>query len=99
LSTPGYIPDAPPKAAGDELVVMGDLNKLLGASTSGMNALVAKFGLADSTAYLHGIDGDVPTYYSRSNNHLDYILYRSSAECCEGHQHDCETWFGGYVGR
>jgi hypothetical protein len=63
----------PLQAAGDELIVMGDLNEQLGDSTSGMNAVVAKFGLVDSTAYHHGIEGEIPTY-SRSNSRLDYIL-------------------------
>ena len=63
----------PLQAAGDELLVMGDLNEQLGDSTSGMNAVVAKFGLIDSTSYHHGIEGEVATY-SRSSNRLDYIL-------------------------
>jgi hypothetical protein len=40
----------PLQAAGDELIIMGDLNEQLGDSTSGMNA-VAQFGLVNSTAY------------------------------------------------
>lgn len=63
----------PLQAAGDEFIVMGDLNEHLGDSTSGMNAVVAKFGLVDSTAYHHGIENEVATY-SRSKNRLDYIL-------------------------
>jgi hypothetical protein len=63
----------PLQAAGDELIVMGDLSEHLGDSASGMNAIVAKFGLVDSTTYHHGLDGELPTY-SRSNNRLDYIL-------------------------
>jgi hypothetical protein len=57
----------PLQAAGDEIIVMGDLNEHLGDSTSGMNAIIAKFGLVDSTAYHHGLDGEVPTlHYARS---------------------------------
>jgi exonuclease III len=63
----------PLRAAGDELLVMGDLNECLGANTSGMNAVVAKLGLVDTTSYHHGLDGEVSTY-SRSNNRLDCIL-------------------------
>jgi hypothetical protein len=63
----------PLQAAGDEFLVMGDLNEHLGDFTSGMNAVVAKFGLVGSTAYHHGIEDEVATY-SRSNNHLDCIL-------------------------
>jgi hypothetical protein len=63
----------PLQAAGDELLVMGDLNEHLGHNTSGMNAVAAKFGLVDSTSYHHGIEGELATY-SRSNNRLDYIL-------------------------
>ena len=63
----------PLQAAGDELLVMGDLNEQLGDSTSGMNAVFAKFGLVDSTSYHHSIEGEVATY-SRSSNRLDCIL-------------------------
>jgi hypothetical protein len=63
----------PLQASGDEFIIMGDLNEHLGDSTSGMNAVVAKFGLVDSTAYHHGIENEVGTY-SRSKNRLDYIL-------------------------
>jgi hypothetical protein len=63
----------PLQAAGDELLVMGDLNEQLGDSTSGMNAVVAKFGLVDSTSYYHGVEGEVATC-NRSSNRLDYIL-------------------------
>jgi endonuclease/exonuclease/phosphatase family metal-dependent hydrolase len=61
------------QAAGDEMLLMGDLNEHLGDSTSGMNAVVAKLGLVDSTSYHHGIEGEVATC-NRSNNRLDYIL-------------------------
>jgi hypothetical protein len=64
----------PLQAAGDELIVMGDLNEHLGDNASGMNAVVAKFGLVDSVSYHHhGTDGEVATC-SRSNNRLDCIL-------------------------
>ena len=63
----------PLQTAGDEIILMGDLNEQLGDNTSGMTAVVAKLGLVDSTAYHHGLDGAVSTY-SRSNNRLDYIL-------------------------
>jgi hypothetical protein len=63
----------PLQAAGDKLLVMGEINEQLGDSTSGMNAVVAKFGLVNSTAYHHDVEGDVATY-SRSNNRLDYIV-------------------------
>jgi hypothetical protein len=64
----------PLQAAGDELIVMGDLNKQLSDSTSGMNAVTAKLvGLVDTTAYHHGIEGVVSTY-NHSDNRLDYIL-------------------------
>jgi hypothetical protein len=43
----------PPQAAGDKLIVMGDLNEQLGDSTSGMNAVTTKLGLVDTTAYHH----------------------------------------------
>jgi hypothetical protein len=61
------------QAAGDELILMGDLNEHLEDNASGMNAAVAKFGLVDSVSYHHGTDGEVPTH-SRSNNRLDYVL-------------------------
>ncbi len=63
----------PLQEAGDELLIMGDLNEHLGDTTSGMNAVVAKFGLVDSTSYHHGLEGEVATY-NRSKNRLDYIL-------------------------
>jgi hypothetical protein len=63
----------PLRAAGDELLVMGNLNEHLGANASGMNAVVAKLGLVDTTSYHHGLDGEVSTY-SQSNNRLDHIL-------------------------
>jgi hypothetical protein len=63
----------PLRTAGDELLVMGDLNEHLGANTSGMNAVVAKLGLVDTASYHHGLDGEVSTY-SRSNNRLDCML-------------------------
>jgi hypothetical protein len=48
------------------------LNEHLGDNASGMNAVVAKFGLVDSVSYHHGTDGEVATR-SRSNNRLDHI--------------------------
>jgi hypothetical protein len=63
----------PLQTAGDEYILMGDLNEQLGDSTSGMNAIIAKFGLVDPTASQHGLDGAIPTY-RRSNNRLDYIM-------------------------
>jgi hypothetical protein len=62
----------PLQTAGDELLVMGDPNEHLGDSTSGMSAVVAKFGLVDSTACHHGIENEVGTR-SRSLNRLDCI--------------------------
>jgi hypothetical protein len=62
----------PLQAAGDEIIVMGDLNEHLGDNASGMNAVVAKFGLVDSVSYHHGTDGGVAAC-SRSNNRLDCI--------------------------
>jgi hypothetical protein len=72
IPNPGA-PSVPLRAAGDELLVMGDLNEHLGANTSGMNAVVAKLGLVDTTSYHHRLDGKVPTC-SRSNNRLDCML-------------------------
>jgi hypothetical protein len=61
----------PLQAAAGELIIMGEMNEHLRDSTSGMNAVVSKFGLFHSTASHHGIiEGQVPACTATATTHL-----------------------------
>jgi hypothetical protein len=64
---------APYHPAGSEILLLGDFNEALGASTNCLDAIINKYNLIDLMPYHHGIEGEIETYY-RGNKHLDYAF-------------------------
>jgi hypothetical protein len=64
---------APHHAAGSEILLLGNFNETLGASTNGLDAIINKYDLIDLMPYHHSIEGEIETY-SRGNKCLDYAF-------------------------
>ena len=65
------------KTSNSEVVIMGDLNEVVGLSESGFNKITNEFDLVDVMAHFHSITHEVATY-SRGSKRIDYIFCSSN---------------------
>jgi hypothetical protein len=61
------------KAQGDDLIVMGDFNEVLGNDPAGMSKICRELDLSDIMKMRHGTS-DEPATYARGTKRLDYVL-------------------------
>ena len=65
------------KTSNSKVVIMGDLNEVVGLSESGFNKITNEFDLVDVMAHFHSITHEVATY-SRGSKRIDYIFCSSN---------------------
>jgi exonuclease III len=61
------------KSPNYSIVLMGDMNEVVGLELGGLSQLIGEFGLVDVISHHHSINNEVATY-SRGTKRLDYVF-------------------------